>query len=117
MQYSPMRAPGPTTASEETRAVGAMTAEGSIPDTLGDAAVTVLNAVVEIVGRDGPEGLVVKRFLAQPFLEVLFEIVESLELIRLGGQPHSLRGAEELLITAVHQEANLIADQNAGPLI
>src|SRR5882724_11899588 len=116
-QNSPMRTPGPITASAETRAVGATIAEGSIPGTLGHAAVAVFDAIVLIERRDRPQRFVIEALLAERFLEVLFESVKRLEVIGRGGNANSLWRAEEFLEAAIHEHADLVADQNAGALL
>src|SRR5947209_20591708 len=93
MQNSPMRVPGPMVAAGDTRAVGATVAEGSIPGTLGHAVVAILHAIVEVEGGDGAERFVVEALLAERFLEVLFELVQGLELI--GGRGKAMPGWRE----------------------
>src|SRR5262245_16904219 len=112
-QYSPIRTPGPIVASGETRAVDAMPAEGSIPDTLGDAAVTVLHAVVLIEGRNRSERFVVEALFAEPFLQILFEIVQRLELVGGRRAAHPAGRAEKLLVSAVHQHSDFAANEDA----
>src|SRR5258707_8374827 len=102
MQYSPMRTRGPIDAPGSTRAVGAITAPGSIPGTLGDAAVAVFHAVVLIEGGDGAERDVVETFFAEDLHQVLFEIVQGLEMVRGRGLPNSCGRAEKFLKSAVH---------------
>src|SRR4051794_10230752 len=111
-QNSPTRAPAPITASGETRAVGAMTAEGSIPDTLGHAAVAAFHAIVLVESGNRPQRFVIEALLAERFLEILFEIVQRLEMIGGSGDANSLGSAEEFLETAVDQDADFVADQN-----
>src|SRR4051794_10015582 len=81
MQNSPMRVPGPMVASRETRAVWATVAEGSIPGTLGHAAVAVLHAIVEVESGHGAERFVVQALFAERLLEVFFEVVKGFKLI------------------------------------
>src|SRR5260370_687554 len=112
-----MRAPGPITASGDTRAVGATMAEGSIPGTLGHAAVAVLHAIVLVESGDGAERFVVQALFAERFLEVLFEIVQGLQVVRSGRAPEAAGRAEDLLVPQVHQDADLAAVQDAGALL
>src|SRR5258708_34136899 len=85
MQYSPMRTPGPIDAPGSTRAVGAITAPGSIPGTLRNAAVAVFHAVVLVEGGDGAERDIVETLFAQLLHQVLLEIVQGLEMVGSAG--------------------------------
>src|SRR5262249_42938278 len=114
MQYSPIRTPGPIDASGATRAVGAMMADGSIPDTLGDAAVAILDAVVLIDGRNGAQPLVVQALLTEDFFQVRFERVQALEMVRSRRDFDAARRAKKLLIAAIDKDADLATDQHAG---
>src|SRR5262249_41115409 len=95
----------------------ATVAEGSIPDTLGDAAVAVLNAIVLIEGGHRAQRFVVQALLPQRFLEILLEIVQRLELIRSSRDPHTTGSAEELLEAAVHQHTDLADHQHTGTIV
>src|SRR5207302_89909 len=63
---------------------------------------------------DGAEGLVVIALLPESFPQVLFEIVQAFEVIGEGGQLFARGGAEEFLISAIDECADVVADQYAG---
>src|ERR1035438_158763 len=73
-----------------------------LPDALGHAAVAVLHAVVEIIRRNGAERLVVEALQSQPFLQILLELVQRLQLGRQRRLALSRRSAEEFLVAAIH---------------
>src|SRR5438046_280381 len=116
-----MRTLAPMTAWGSTRAVGAMTAEGSartlFPDALGDAAIAVLDAIVLIQGGDGAQTVVVKALQAQGLAQVFFKVMQRFELVRGGRLSFSRRSEEELLEPAVHQYADLSAHEKSGTVI
>src|SRR5437870_5137300 len=120
-QNSPMRTLAPMTAWGSTRAVGAMTAEGSagtlFPDALGDAAIAVLDAIVLIQGGDGAQTVVVKALQAQGLAQVFFKVMQGLELVRGGGFSFPRRSEEELLKSAVHQDADFSTHEKSGPVV
>ena len=70
--------------------------------------------IVEMTIGSGPEGLVVQADRAQTFLQVFLEIVQSAKLLRKRRQFLSARCREELLVSAVDQPPDLIADDNSG---
>src|SRR5262245_20428542 len=117
MQYSPIRTPGPIAAPESTRAVAAMVAEGSIPDTFRDAAIAVLDAIILIEGGNCPQRLVVQALQTERLLQIFFKIVQRFQMIRSGRYSNALRRPEELLEAAVHQDADFATDQDSGAVI
>src|SRR6185437_3320169 len=78
-----------------------------LPNPFGNPAVAVGHPIIQIEGGNGTEAFVVIAFLAESFLEVLFEVVELLELI--GGRGLLFAGlrAEELLVAGIDQRADL----------
>src|SRR5262249_42908761 len=116
-QYSPMRTLGPIVAPGSTRAVGAIDAEGSIPDTFRNAAIGVFDTVVLVKGGYGAERLVVQVRFAERFLQFDFEVVQRFELIGSGRFFDSRRSAEEFLESPVHQNPDFFVDRNTGALV
>src|ERR1017187_7959976 len=84
------------------------------PDALGDSGVAILDAVVQIKSGDRTQRLVVQHFLSQGLFEVFLEIVEGLQVVRQRRLILPAGSAEEFLIAAIHQGADLIAHQDSS---
>src|SRR6516225_8775161 len=87
----------------------------AFPNPLGNAAIAVLQPVIEIKRGDRAERLVIEAFLAQTFLEILFKIVERFQLFGERRLAFAGGGTEELLKAPVHQPTNFLAHANASP--
>ena len=80
------------------------------------AFVAAFHAIVKIQIGHGPERLVVERRQTKSFPQILLEIVDLLEFVRVSRLAFAARRREELLESTVGERTDFLAHHNTGAL-